>query len=92
METSNTYTIRFSQLVFDDWQRRCLIDSLQDDGHVISIIHETKRDITINIDAQLVKYFIRDLELQIEIIEQNNDGDNPATFKRALAKFEAVLQ
>jgi len=93
METNpNTYTVRFSQLVFHDWESRCIISSLELEGHEIKIVHETKRDIVITISEELVRNFIADLEYQIEVIEQNNDGDSPATFKRALAKFQAVLQ
>jgi hypothetical protein len=85
-------TVRFSQNVFHDWESRGVISSLELDGHEINVIHETKRDVVITFDEQLLKGFIADLEYQIFVIEQNRDGDSPAMFKRALAKFQAALQ
>lgn len=92
METANTYTVTFSRMVFSDWRSRGLIDSLEDDGHPVDIVKETKRDITVTIDEVLIKFFIEDLEDQIEIISQNNDGETSMepVYCRALTKFKTA--
>jgi hypothetical protein len=41
-------------------------------------------------DEDALNYLISDLEYQIEIIQQNGDGDSPAMFKRALTKLNAA--
>lgn len=92
METNPTTTntvVTFSQNVYHDWQSRGFISSLQDDYYV-QVIKENKRFVTLEFDPQLLAGFIYDLQLQIQIIVQNNDGDygTKRMYQTALAKFK----
>lgn len=90
METATTYTVTISDNVFCDWRTRGLIDNINEDTERCVIVKRTKTLCTLTMDKDALNYLISDLEYQIEIIQQNGDGDSPAMFKRALAKLNAA--
>ena len=90
MDTYNTFTIRFSQMVFNDFRRRGILSDLRQEGHEIIVVKETKRDVVITVGEKTVSEFICDIEWQLEVIVANGDDGDASMkyiFQRALNKF-----
>jgi hypothetical protein len=90
METAKKYIVTLSDKVFCDWRTRGLIENINEDDEVCVIVKRTKTLCTLSMNETALNYLISDLEDQIEIIQQNGDGDSPTMFKRALTKLNAA--
>jgi hypothetical protein len=86
METDTKYTITISSDFFDNYDRRCLLDDLLDEGLVIN--KETKTTTTITISEQHRRFFISDIEYWIEYCDL--ESSEKRQFRNALSKFESA--